>query len=181
MTEKPKYHLKWTRKIHRWENVSNEEYEFIYSLAKERFEDVLSENESITNKAIKIATAVIAFSGFYIGIAVQNHFFALHRAFIYSSIVISVINLILVGALLYPRNARNRGLSPDVSTLDDFDNDDDKNHLLQKLYYNSIGILQDNIDITIKANSERIILYKVVLFAFVILIGFVSAGVSLVI
>jgi len=181
MPNKPEYHKKWTSKINNWETISIDEYKFIFDQAKERFEDVISENESITNKAISIATAVVAFTGFYIGIAIQNHFFVQHRGFIYTCIVASIINLLLVGALIFPRNAMNRGLSPEISTNDDFDNDEDLGYYHQKLYYNAIGVLQDNIDVTINANNQRITLYKVVLFAFATLIGLVSAGIALII
>ncbi|MFI5161711.1 MAG: hypothetical protein ACHQHN_10570 [Sphingobacteriales bacterium] len=178
---KPTFHKKWTSKISYWENVSVDEYKFIFDQAKERFEDVISENESITDKGIKIATATIALSGFFIGIAVQNHFFVNHRGFVYATSVIGVINILSVGMLLFPKKARKRGLSPDIATTDEFDNEDDKGYYLQKLYYNSIAILQNNIDLTIIANESRISKYKIVLISFALFVAAVSAGIAMII
>lgn len=44
--------IKWLPPIDKWYNVGKEAYEIIYAEAKERFEDIISESESIANKSI---------------------------------------------------------------------------------------------------------------------------------
>jgi hypothetical protein len=179
MRNKP--HEKWTAKINKWENVSVEEYKFIFEQGKEKLNDVLTETESITDKSIKIGTAVVAFLGFYLGLVIQNHLFNSHKFLVIITFIFSIINLFVVIKLIFPSLISNRGCSPDASTTPDFDNDEDKGYYLQKLYYNSIGILQDKIDNTITRNSRRISIYKVALGSFALFLIFMGISLSFII
>jgi len=165
---------KWTSKINHWYNIGPKEYEFIFKQAKEKFDDILSENESITSKSIKMATAIVAFAGFYLGIALQNHLFLDHRFLVFTILILLLINLLIIGSIIFPRKGYNKGISPDLITDSDFDNEDDKDYYLAKLYYTAIGILQDKIDNTIILNTERIKTYKIALVVFGSLIFFMS-------
>ncbi|MDB5126130.1 hypothetical protein [Mucilaginibacter sp.] len=172
-----KPHKKWTSRINKWENISVDEYKFIFEQAKEKLDDVLSETESITDKSIKIGTAVVAFLGFYLGLVIQNHLFKSHKLLVASTFIFAIINLFVIIKLIFPSLISNRGCSPEASTTPDFDNDDDKGYYLQKLYYNSIGILQDKIDKTVTRNSNRILIYKIALASFALFL--ILMGISL--
>lgn len=171
-------HQRWTEKISKWENVSVDEYKLIFDLAKERFEDVLSETESITDKSIKIFTAAIVFCGFLVGIITQNKKFHLPILWIDITIGLITSTIFFVVIVIWPRGTRRRGLPPIVSTTPNFDNDEDKGYLLQKLYYNCIGVFQDNIDLTISRNKERIIYYNFVQVSFVLLLIVMAVDLS---
>jgi len=178
MESEKKPNENWTRKIKDWTAIEVVEYQFIFEQAEKRFEDVISENESITNKAIKIATAIMVMTGFCIGL-LSGDFSHNYQKLFYATALLVLINLVLIILIMLPKKSYNRGLLPSVSTNDEFDNSDDKGHYLKKLYYNSIGVLEDNIVGQIENNANRISLYRIIIIAFALLLLFTSISVAL--
>jgi len=101
------------QKIAVWHQVQLETYVLIYDLAKERFDDLISEVESVTDKSIKMATGILLFTDFFAGYLISkpaliNHFTSL---LVYSGIVIFA-ELVLLTYLVFPKKVKNKGLSP---------------------------------------------------------------------
>ena len=68
MTENEKAKQKIDSKITKWHNVNLDTYIIIYGLAKERFDDIVSEVESVTDKTIKMITGLLALVSFLLAI-----------------------------------------------------------------------------------------------------------------
>jgi hypothetical protein len=163
--------IKYRPPIDKWYNVKKDAYQLIYSQAKERLEDVLSESESITNKSIKMITALAAFLGFFIGFVKQNHLEIGYQSVFFLFVLIDAILLYI---LVAPKEIKNRGLSPDRSIPKDLDADEDKDFQIELVYYQTIIVLQDNIDFMIYKNTGRATLYKWSLLLFLLIFAAVS-------
>jgi hypothetical protein len=163
------------KKINKWYNVSAEAYKIIYELATNRFEDVLSESESVTEKSIKMITAILVFVGFFTTLLINEH---LNK--IYSNIsllawsggfIFLVISLLVF--LLFPKTIRNRGLSPKTSIIDGLDNEEDRDYQTQITYYNAISQIQNNIDFMVDANKTRHSLYTIALILSILILVYI--------
>ena len=159
-------HEKWMPPIKKWYNVKKGAYALIHKEAKERLEDVLSESESITNKSIKMITALAAFLGFFIGLVVNNKW---QIGYLSVFFIIVLVDAIMLYILIAPKYVKWRGLSPKISIPNNFDADEDKEFQEEMIYYTSIVVLQDNIDFMLKRNNERASLYKWALLLFLVL------------
>lgn len=100
---------------------------------------------------------------------------------VYALLIVAIVNIIIIGIVLFPRKAHSRGISPVALTNDEFDNIDDAGFYLQKLYYQAIGILQDKIVETIDNNQTRVIWYKIALITFSVLIVSMALSIALLI
>jgi hypothetical protein len=164
------------KKIDKWYNVDQEVYLSVFDLAKERLEDILAESESITNKSIKITTGLLAFVGVFAGYfsANQNLITNFTPLLAWSGLPIFV-NILTLVWLIFPKQTANKGLPPLIALVDDFDNPDDKENQMQLLYFNSIVVIQDNIDFMISKNELRAKFYSVSLILFLALIIYIPA------
>lgn len=161
--------------ITKWYNVEPEAYRHFYEQAKERFEDILQESESITNKAFKMAGALATFAGFLIGLLSQDYFVEGKSLLVLLATVIIVANSVLLYLLIAPKNVKFRGSPPILSIAQDFDSKEDKNHQMQLAYYTSLSLLQADIDHMRAMNASRISLYRWSLNLSFLLVLFVSA------
>jgi len=163
--------VKYRPPIEKWYNVKLEAYTVIYQQAKERFEDILSESESITNKSIKMIAALAAFLGFIIGFAKQNGLVAGYHVVFF---ILALADAMMLFILIAPKEVKHRGLPPDRSIPKNLDAEDDKDFQAELVYYQSIVLLQDNIDFMINKNNYRAALYKWALLLFLMLVAGVS-------
>lgn len=166
---------KLASKISKWYNVDVEAYKIFHELAKEKFEDVSQESESITNKSFKMIGALAAFTGFLIGvISTANFIEGKNFIIVVSTILIIISDAILLYLLVVPKGIIQRGISPELSIVKDFDSPDDKEYQVQLAYYTAISLLQDNIDIMRGRNKNRINLYRWSLNVSLLLILFIA-------
>ncbi|MES2427036.1 MAG: hypothetical protein V4560_08675 [Bacteroidota bacterium] len=165
------------QKIDKWYNVNVDTYKVVYDLALSRFEDVLSESESVTEKSIKMITAIIVFVGFFATILVNDHLSQLlsHIPLIAWSGGFIFIVLCLLVFLLFPKRIRNRGLSPSTSIINGLDNEEDRANQLQLTYYNTISQIQSNIDFMVSANRSRHVFYTIALIASIFILAYIPS------
>jgi len=143
---------KWHPDFKRWYDVNKEAYKLVFEQAEKKMEDVLSESESITNKSIKMVSAVAAMFAFFVGFLVQQNMAIGYNAIF---IIVFVVNVTGILFLIFPKEVRGRGVSPQKLLPQNLDAEDDKNYQEQMIYYSGIVILQDNIDFMNKKNTSR--------------------------
>ncbi|WPU98602.1 hypothetical protein SNE26_21515 [Mucilaginibacter sp. cycad4] len=176
MTENEKAKNKIKSKIGIWHHVNESTYILVFNLAKERFEDILGESESITNKAIKIETGLLAFIGFFVGYFFTNqNLIVNHVALISWSGIPVFLEVTLLAFLIFPKKVKNRGLPPEVSLVENIDSPEDKKNQRQLVYYNCIVALQENIDFMLVKNENRAKIYTIALSLFLLLVIYIPA------
>lgn len=168
--------IEWKPNFEKWYNVNKESYKLIYELAKERFEEVSSESESITDKAIKMLTAVVSLFGFFIGFALKQQS---NYWFIYVLIPLVVADIYYLYHLLTPKESRLRGLPPSESIPKDLDNKEDQEFQTELVYYQIIVHYQNNISIMKKKNEDRIINYKIAIKLSLLILSIMSIFVAI--
>lgn len=170
--------ISWKPDFYKWYNVNKDSYVFIFEQAEKRLEDILSESESITNKSIKMVTAVVAMFAFYIGFLIQKNI-----PIAYNSIFIGlfIINVSAIVYLIFPKEVKCRGVAPKILIPSKLDSEDDKEFQVEMLYYSGITILQDNIDYMLDKNSFRAKIYlaSLLLALFQFVLGTISITLSL--
>lgn len=170
--------INWKPDFYKWYNVNKECYKFIFEQAEKRLEDILSESESITNKSIKMATAIVAMFAFFIGFIIQKSI-----QIGYNSIFIGlfIINVSVIVYLIFPKDVKFRGLTPQILIPSKLDADEDKEFQIEMLYYSAIRLLQDNIDFMLDKNSFRAKVYLVslIMCLFLFVVGTISITLSL--
>ena len=167
--------IDWKPNFEKWYKINKESYQLIYALAKERFEEVSSESESITDKAIKMLTAVVSLFGFFIGFVFKQHS---NHWFIYILTPLVAADIYYLYHLLTPKESRLRGLPPSESIPRDLDNDEDKEFQTELVYYQAIVHYQNNISIMAKKNEGRIINYKIAIKLFLLILIIISIFVA---
>jgi hypothetical protein len=165
--------------IAKWYNVPVEAYKVAYDLAKERFDEIVAENESITNKSMKILTAFLLYVGFFIGLISKDFSIIIKDNCKMLCLFIGVIGVFWVSytllQLMLPKEIRMRGMKPSVSIPKDFDDKEDEAHLEQKIYYNILCVLQDNISRMETLQGERAVNYENALLSSLALFVYIPA------
>ena len=151
--------------IPKWYEVKEHSYKLIYELAKERFEEYASESESITNKSIKIFTALIGIAAFIIGFILKKKI-PLGNDYIFITIcLLFAVALYCVYGLISPKNIYHRGIDPSIAANKDIFVEENKDYQLQATYYNIIKVLQNNINGMYDINEIRMKRYTLSLYA----------------
>lgn len=165
----------WKPDFHKWYNVNKNAYKFIFEQAIRKLDDVLSESESITDKSIKMATAVSSMFAFFIGFLVQSK-----TPIGYNSIfiILFIINIAGIVFLIFPKEVKGRGFQPSELLPKNLDDPEDKDFQEEILYYCSIVNLENDISLMRKKNSDRAKIYLVCLILALML--FVSGAVFVV-
>lgn len=158
---------RWYPDFHKWYNVETGAYKIVFEQAEKKMEDVLSESESITNKAIKMITAVAAMFAFFVGFLIQKNIPIGYNVIF---IIVFIVNVTGILFLIFPKEVRGRGVSPKKLLPEKLDNEDDKGFQEQMIYYSGIVILQDNIDCMIGKNTTRAKWYLVWLIVTLVLL-----------
>lgn len=168
-----KKYIEWKPPIAKWYNVKKEAYEFIYNQAKDRFEDILSESESITNKSIKMIVALAGFLGFFVGYVKDKSLDIPYYKYGFALFII--VDAILLFILISPKEIKNRGLIPSKSIPKNLDADEDKDYQTELVYYQGIIIMQDNCDFMINKNKCRATFYQWALGLFLLVFAAILA------
>jgi hypothetical protein len=159
--------ISWTIPIKNWDKISTDSYKFIYSNAKEMFEECVSESESITKKTIKLITSAVAVGAFFIAFAIkskENGLLIIPPCIIFLMVLYSAYRLI-APKLVYPR-----GVEPKKVLLEDLDDSDLYKEDEKVVYVRTISIIQDCITKMDVLNALRIIRYKIFLIWFALFI-----------
>lgn len=167
---------KWEPEF-RWYEINADAYKLILDQGKERFEDIMSESESITNKSIRMLIALAAFSGFLIDFFLKEPIslrLYLGAAVIFSAVIGDVFILYI---LISPKQIKNRGLAPKLTIDKDIDDTENKAFQVELTYYRSIVLTQQNIDDMINKNEKRAKLYKIALVLFLLI--FIGASLAI--
>ena len=150
----------WKPDFEKWYNVNKDAYKFIFEQAEKKLNDVLSESESITDKSIKMVTAVVAMFAFFVGFLIQKHIPLGYNSIF---IVLFIINVSGIIYLIFPKEVKGRGLAPKILIPPKLDDREDKEFQSEMLYYRAITTIQDNIDFMRNKNYCRANVYLVCL------------------
>jgi hypothetical protein len=156
----------WKPDFDKWYKVDKGAYEFIFSQAEKKLEDVLSESQSITDKSIKMVTAVVAMFAFLIGFLIQKKVPIGYNIIFVVFLIADVTGIIF---LIFPKHVKGRGFVPNELIPTKLDSDEDKEVQEQMLYYHAIVNLQADIQLMRKKNSDRATLYLICLIVALIL------------
>jgi hypothetical protein len=161
--------IKWRPPFNKWYKIDKEAYKIIFEQAQKRFEDVMGESESVTDKSIKMISILSGILGVLIGVYFNQK--VTHIPFWLKGgiILLAAAEAFLLFNLIAPKQNRNRGMTPEFSIPKDLDNDEDQKMQAELVYFQSIILLQDNIDFMIEKNKKRAQCYKLALVIFLIL------------
>ena len=152
---------KWSDIPKDWENVPVEAYKFMFSQAKDRYDEVMSESESITNKTITMTTITVAGLSGFVSFKYQI------APSIIGVVVLGLLylsNLFCLSKLLFPKKIIQRG-SPPIETFVDYLDAKDlsANEKIALIYYHELIRYQDRIISMGQRNSKRHIFYAIAL------------------
>jgi putative Mn2+ efflux pump MntP len=151
----------------KWFEIDEEVYKAVLASAKERFEDVSSESESITNKAIAMIALVPAFGGYILARLVDNT----HYLIIVAAVVLIIIEAVLLYKLIKPKTVRRRGIAPEASIHKDLNESDNSEFQIELTYFTAISVIADNTAVMTSLNEERIKYYGWAVGIFLMLFG----------
>jgi hypothetical protein len=144
---------RWNDIVKDWETIPISAYEFLFNQAKDRYDEVMSESESITNKSINLLTVVIGGMTGFVG---YNFTSNPNEAFIVLLTLLFISDFIALGVLLFPKKISQRGSPPNEVFIDYLDNhdliDDEKTKLV---YYHELIRYQSRLELMNKKNSSR--------------------------
>lgn len=158
---------KWYPDFKKWYKIDIAAYKFVFEQAEKKMDDVLSESESITNKSIRMVTAVATMFTFFIGVLIQKNI-AIGYNVIF--IIVFIVNVTGILFLIFPKEVRGRGVSPRILLPKNIDAEEDEIYQEQMIYYSGIVILQDNINFMVEKNTNRAKWYLVWLIVALILL-----------
>lgn len=159
-----------------WYKIKKETYELIYKQVSERYEDILSESESITNKSIKIAYSfpiILTFIYNYLLKDIQANFA------MWLILMLSVLNFYLLFKLMFPKNVISRGLNLKTCIDEEILQSDNIDYQEQFVYYKIITSTQRKTEDMRAFNSLRHRLYKrmlLITFSIIMLSIFLAAN-----
>lgn len=157
----------WKPEIQDWEKIGLESYKFIFEQAKSRFEEIMSESEILTARALQLLLVLIGILSAIIGVSLKD----LPPVWLVTIAgILYVIDTVLLYKLLYGRDLVMRGSPPSeifIKRLDRTDYSEDEQ--LLALYYNEIRRYQDRIETNAKITSRRQKLYYKALIVSIVL------------
>ncbi|HVA99483.1 MAG TPA: hypothetical protein VNG53_11365 [Bacteroidia bacterium] len=160
---------KWKPDFDKWYNVNKDAYKFLFEQADEKLEDVLSESESITNKSIKMVTAVIAMFAFFVGFLIQKHIPIGYNSIF---IILFIVNVSGIIYLIFPKEVKGRGFVPSELLPKKLNSPEDKDYQEELLYYCAVVKLEEDIQLMRQKNSVRTKIYLTcIILALVLLVA----------
>jgi len=149
----------WNEIAKDWEKIPSDTYKFLFSQAKERYDEIISESESMTNKAVTLTTisfaALSAFVGYNFKVRPELGWIILLGA-------LYLLNIIVLAKLLFPKNVIMKGSPPNEIFNDYLDNPqylpEDK---ITIVYYHELVRYQERMDMMTKKNKRRQAFYAV--------------------
>src|ERR1700749_2054216 len=102
---------KWFEDIENWDKVPFETYKFMVTRAEKRFNDILLDSEVMTDRSIKLLSAVVLSISYFAFIKTGT----LSTCTLFLFILIILLYIIDIGVLIklqIPRNMVSKGASP---------------------------------------------------------------------
>lgn len=149
----------------KWSEINVEAYKIIYTEGKERLKDAINDSENITNKAIKLLSALLSLFGIAVGFIIQQK---INVGFNIIFLVPMLLSILILIWILFPKQAKEYGIQPNILIPKNFDSKEDKEYQSELLYYSAIRIIQERIDFMIKQNEYRTKCFNVILFSFIL-------------
>lgn len=144
---------KWDTIAQNWDTIPEETYKFLFSQAKERYDEIMSESQAITEKSLNLAKITL---GALTGFVGYNLSLQIDLAWVIILSLFYVVNLFCLSVLLFPKNIVFRGSPPNELFCNYLDNpeynDGDKKRIV---YYHELIRYQDRIDTISKKNGAR--------------------------
>ena len=146
----------WIPDIIDWDKIPIETYKFIFDRSEKRFDDILLDSEVVTERSIKLLSAVVLSISYFI--ALKNYNICHPIIFLVS--ILYFINIILLLILIFPRNLVSKGASPKelfhrgIETSKNSENYSENEKKIIPYYYEILR-LQKSIDINRKSNKRR--------------------------
>jgi hypothetical protein len=151
----------WEPKINDWDKIGPEAYKFILEQSKLRFEEIISESETITERSIKLLTVLVGFLSGLIGLSLKT---PPESNLIWT---LGICYFVDIGSLVWLMKGKEivlRGSPPKEIFIDNLDrNDYSKDDQLSLLYYNEVCRYQQRIEMNESANGVRQAVYFVAL------------------
>jgi hypothetical protein len=146
----------WEPKIKDWEKIGIDAYKFIYQQSEKRFEEIMTESEAITDRALKLFILMVGLLSLFIGFSLK----AGNTNWIILLSVFYVLDTILLVWLMRVKNLFLRGSAPIEIFIDNLDREDyTESDQASILYYNEICRYQDKIDKNKEKNTDRQMVY----------------------
>lgn len=152
--------INWDGIIQDWEKLPVEAYSFIFSQVKDRYEEVISESESITNKTFTIAGIVVAGFAAYTAVKTSTPPNPILDKLV---VIFFVVDVISIGLLLFPKNIIQRGSEPSQILLDAFDSIEIEQEKTRFAYFNEIRKYHYRIQKMKELTTNRKYLYSIML------------------
>lgn len=151
----------WKDIVKDWEKLPLESYKFLFSQAKDRFDEVLSESISITEKSINLTKVTVAAMSGFVGYNFKEN---PGLEWIVLLSFLFLIDLICLVILMFPKGVVFKGSPPQEIFCDYLDNpsytQDEKTTIV---YYHELRRYQERIDNMTNKNGQRQLFYGIVL------------------
>jgi len=143
----------WDKICKDWENIPLESYKFLFNQAKDRYDEIISESISITEKSINLTKlAVTILSGF----VAYNFKVKPGPEWIVILSFFFLIDLLCLIVLMFPKGVIFKGSPPKELFKDHLDNttysDDEK---VIVIYYHELVRYQERIEKMNERNNQR--------------------------
>lgn len=154
----------WKPPIKDWEKISHQSYAFIFEQSKGRFEEIMSESETITSRAL---TLIGIYAGFLAGFLSLFFNDSTKKIVIWHPLLLGflyIADIVLLISLLWGKRMVNRGSPPNEIFIPGIESSDyTEKDQLSFLYHNEISRYQARIDLNKEVNTKRHNIYTWVL------------------
>lgn len=159
---------KWIDITKNWESIPLEGYKFLFSQTKDRYDDVMSESISITEKATFLFKIITTF---LISLVAANIKFNNSINDIVMPLCLVALIMVVFAYLMLPKKVIFKGSPPKELFRDYIDNKSyNDNDRVNIIYYHELLRYQQRIDIMTYSNYKRQFAYSIVL---IMSIGFI--------
>lgn len=166
----------WKDIVKDWEKIPLESYKFLFNQAKDRFDELLSESVSITEKSIGLTKVIVASMLGFVG---YNFKANPGLGWIFLLVILFVIDLIILVILMFPKGVVFRGSPPQEIFCEYLDNPGyDEKEKTTIVYYHELRRYQERIELMTKKNTQRQRFYGIAL-VFTVLLTVLTACVIL--
>jgi len=166
----------WNDIVKDWEKIPLESYKFLFSQVKERFDEVLSESISVTEKSINLTKVTVAAIAGFLG---YNFKANPNIACTIILCILFLLDFICLIKLMFPKGVIFKG-SPPIEIFNEYlDNPIyTQEEKITIVYYHELIRYQERIDWMNSKNNERHCYYGVALIL-TILVSVLTAGIIL--
>lgn len=149
----------WPDIAKEWDKIPLTTYQFLFSQVKDRYDEVIAESESVTEKAFKLISISGAFVMAVVGLIVKTN---PQLSFTVILAILYVVNFLCLIKLLFPKQVIPKGSPPNEILIDYLDSTnydaDEKN---RAAYYQELIRYQHRMDEMSIRITERHKFYKV--------------------